>query len=125
MTPTPVQLIIMLYDGLIRFLTNAHDGFSEPNSELKAQLISTNITRSQQIISELQRALNTEKGGNPAQHLSNLYSSISTLLYQFNATSDPAILLSIRAMIQDVRDGWVQIDSSSETEDKNLSTQAA
>ena len=59
----------MLYDGAVRFLHQAKEGFAEKNIEKQHN----NITKVQNIITEFESTLDMEAGGEFAKNLFNLY----------------------------------------------------
>ena len=62
-TAPPGQLILMLYDGVIRFLGQAMLGFSHEDPLEFNRTINNNILRAQAIIQELNLCLNMDAGG--------------------------------------------------------------
>ena len=68
-TTSQGQLLLMLYDGAIKFLKQAKTKIQERNYAQKGILISKAID----VISELDSSLNPEKGGDLATNLHNLY----------------------------------------------------
>ena len=63
-TAPPGQLVLMLYDGIIRFLEQAVTGFDRQDPAEFNGIISNNIVRAQEIIRELDRCLNVPLGVN-------------------------------------------------------------
>ena len=62
-TASPGQLVLMLYDGALRFLHRAQEGFARPVSDRKRiEAIHVNIMRAQAILHELNRTLDKEAG---------------------------------------------------------------
>ena len=59
-TVSPGQLVLMLYDGALRFLERARLGFASDDPLEFNQTIHNNLVRAQEIISELNMALNIE-----------------------------------------------------------------
>ena len=68
-TATPEALILMLYDGALRFMTQAEQAFEEKSIEK----INNNLVRVQAIFTELQTSLDKSKGGEIATNLERLY----------------------------------------------------
>ena len=70
---SPESLVVMLYDGAIRFLGAALRAF-EHDDPLDFNLtVHTNITKTQEIIRELPHALELENGRELGQSLTRLY----------------------------------------------------
>jgi flagellar secretion chaperone FliS len=62
-TAGPGQLILMLFDGAIRFLEQAQRGFAFEDPIQFNQTINDNLLRAQAVISELNYSLNIQEGG--------------------------------------------------------------
>ncbi|MFN3245729.1 MAG: flagellar export chaperone FliS, partial [Leptonema sp. (in: bacteria)] len=63
------KLILMLYDGAIRFLNIAIDNMDYR----KYDIVNNNIIKAQDIITELMLSLNMDQGGEIAKNLFNIY----------------------------------------------------
>jgi flagellar biosynthetic protein FliS len=83
-TASPGELVLMLYDGALRFMAAAELGFQEePFARRNEQIHNTNL-RAQAIITELQATLNMEKGGAFSENLYRLYDFMQSHLSQAN-----------------------------------------
>lgn len=103
-TATPEALILMLYDGALRFITQAEDAFAENNTEL----ISNSLLRVQAIITELLTSLDKEKGGEIATNLERLYLFFLDKLTDSNIRKDPEPMRQIKPLIEDLRNTWAE-----------------
>ena len=83
-TAPPGQLVLMLYEGAIRFLERALGGFSLEDPAEFNQTISNNILRAQDIIFELNVTLNIQEGGELAMTLRQLYDYLGRKLTEAN-----------------------------------------
>ena len=101
-TATPEALILMLYDGALRFMTQAELAFEENNIEK----INNSLLRVQAIFTELQCSLDREKGGDIATNLERLYIFFNSQLIEANMKKDVSYLQAIRPMVQNLRDTW-------------------
>ena len=101
-TATPEALILMLYDGALRFMNQAELAFEENNLEK----ISNSLLRVQAIFTELQCSLDREKGGEIAINLERLYIFFNGRLAEANMKKDVKYILQIRPMIQNLRNSW-------------------
>ena len=54
-------------------------------------------------------ALDHEKGGDIASNLDQLYEYCTRQLFQANINNDPALLDQVCALLNEIRDAWVQI----------------
>lgn len=101
-TATPEALILMLYDGALRFMTQAEQAFEEKSIEK----INNNLVRVQAIFTELQTSLDKSKGGEIATNLERLYIFFNSRLTEANMKKDIQPLLEIKPMVQNLRDTW-------------------
>lgn len=103
-TASPEGLILMLYDGALRFMAQAEEAFQEKNNEK----ISNQLLRVQAIFTELLTALNKEQGGEIAINLERLYLFFLDKLSESNIKKDPEALRQIRPLIEDLRNSWAE-----------------
>jgi flagellar protein FliS len=108
-TAPPGQLVLMLYEGAIRFLERALGGFNLEDPAEFNQTISNNILRAQDIIFELNVTLNIEEGGELAATLRQLYDYMGRKLMEANLHKDPAPLKDVAQRITVLRDAWAQM----------------
>lgn len=73
LTAPPGQIILMLYDGALRFLERASVGFRCTDPAELNMTVHNNLLRARDIIRELDCALNHEQGGELADTLHRLY----------------------------------------------------
>ena len=66
---SPLELVVMLYDGAIRFVEQAAEAMDRRDMPAKAEAMS----RSFAILAELQNTLNVRDGGEVARQLDALY----------------------------------------------------
>ena len=105
-TASAENLVVMLYDGAIRFLGMAIRAF-ERDDPLDFNLtVHTNITKTQAIIRELTRSLDVEKAGELGDSLISLYDYFDTRLQEANIHKDKSILQEIQERIGELRDAW-------------------
>lgn len=115
MTADGVRLIIMLYDGVIRFNKSAAQCMEKGDVEGR----NTFINKSFNIISELQNSLNMEDGGEVAQNLARLYDFSINKLTLANASNDPVHLEAVSRVIGELKGGWEAIVSDKGHGDDN------
>src|SRR5882672_10965676 len=85
-TASPGQLVLLLYNGIIRFLEQARLGFNLDDPKEFNEAINNNIQRAQAIIQELDAALNIKEGGTFADTMRRLYDYFDRLLQESNMT---------------------------------------
>ena len=101
---SPELLILMLYDGALRFMGQAEEAFAQNNKEK----INNNLVRVQAIISELLTSLDKERGGDIAKNLERLYVYFLGRLTDANVKKELAPVLEIKPMIEDLRNTWAE-----------------
>lgn len=99
------QLLIMLYDGALRYLGQARDKILAKDYAAKGVLISKVID----IINELSASLNLEKGGSLATNLNNLYILCTARLLQANLKMNVESLDSVVSILSGLRGAYAQI----------------
>src|SRR5260221_14052884 len=72
-TASPGQLVLMLYEGAIRFLEKSLTGFAHEDPLEFNLTINNNILRAQAIINEMNVTLNMEAGGEILTNFRRLY----------------------------------------------------
>ena len=101
-TASPEALILMLYDGALKFMAQAELAFEDENIEQ----ISNLLLRIQAIFTELLTSLDKEKGGEIAVNLERLYVFFLEKLGEANVNKDPKPLIAIRPLVIDIRNTW-------------------
>lgn len=108
-TASPGQLVLMLYDGAIRFLEQARSGFAKEDPLEFNLTINNSVLRAQAIINELNGTLNMEVGGQFAVTLRALYEYMDQRLHESNQYKrEEGIIDVIRRLIV-LRDAWAQM----------------
>jgi flagellar protein FliS len=100
-----VQLIQMLFDGLIESLATARGHMERGAIEEKSKA----LTRAGRIVVGLQGALDFEKGGEIARNLNDLYAYVTRRLFHVNANNDLAALGEIHNLMNEIRTAWQQV----------------
>lgn len=109
---TPVELVVMLYDGALKFLGQARDAMDSGNLITKRQALSRGLA----IIQELQNMLNMEAGGEVAARLDGLYTYVQGRCYEANAQRNPAGLDEAIKLLTPLRDAWAEISTQGPTQ---------
>lgn len=102
LTADRVSLIIMLYDGILRFNKLASQSIKD--GDIKGRGVY--INRSLEIIGELANSLNMEEGGEIAQNLSKLYDFCASALTEANLKNDSAVIESVNKVVSEIKSGW-------------------
>jgi len=101
-TQSPGRLIVMLYEGAIRFLQQAITAMENKDFEQKAKL----FARAMDIINELDFALNMEEGGEIAMNLHKLYGFMRRHLTDASIKMDTQRVRDVIACLEDLNEGW-------------------
>ncbi|WP_310643531.1 flagellar export chaperone FliS [Limnohabitans sp.] len=106
-TANNVQLIQMLFDGLLESLSTARGHIQHNNIAEKSKA----VARASRIVIGLQGALDFEKGGDLANNLNELYSYVTRRLFHVNAHNDITVLDEIHGLMREIRDAWEGVPS--------------
>jgi flagellar protein FliS len=108
-TATPGQLVLMLYDGALKFLEKAMTGFDHKDPVLFNQTINNNILRAQAIIHEMNASLNMEAGGEIASNFRRLYNYFYRRLTVANRTKQKPPIEETISCLRALRDSWAEM----------------
>ena len=103
-TASQGKLIIMLYNGAIKFLTQAKEGMEKNEIEESHNL----IVRAQDIIMELLLSLNMN-AGELAGKLYNLYLYMNKRLMEANVYKNIEPIDEIITMLTELKEVWTQV----------------
>ncbi|MBX7121611.1 MAG: flagellar export chaperone FliS [Opitutaceae bacterium] len=110
LTASPGQLVLMLFDGTLRFLNVAREAFAqEEDSPRRIENINTALVRAQNIIIELRATLNLSEGGEYAANLDRLYEYYLRRLIEANIRKQVEPVIEVYQLIQQLRDGWAEM----------------
>ena len=98
----PVELIVALYDGMIRFLHQAIAATENRNAAVRRQ----SIARVLEILMHLQSRLRSDVGGNSAKALSEFYAAVFALCLEGSRLESADRLREAIGCIRDVREAW-------------------
>jgi len=101
-TASQGKLILMMYEGAIKFITIA----IEHMPVKKYDVVNTNIIKSQDIITELMLALNMEVGGEIAKNLYSLYDYMNRRLVESNIKKNPETAKEVLKMLMELKEAW-------------------
>ncbi|MBX3723865.1 MAG: flagellar export chaperone FliS [Turneriella sp.] len=102
------QLIVMLYEGALRFIKEAEGHMASFKTYDKAN---TAILRAQDIFTELMVSLNLEAGGEIAQNLFNLYAYCKTQLLEANLEKKTDKLKPVKKVVSELAEAWKKIET--------------
>lgn len=99
------RLIVMLYDGAIKFLKLAIRDIQAQDWAGKG----VNIQKAINIITELNTVLDVEAGGEIAENLRSLYSFMIKHLTQANIKKDIQMVQDVIKCLDELNQGWKAI----------------
>jgi flagellar protein FliS len=99
------RLIVMLYDGAIKFMKQAVRELESGNNDAKGRY----INKALDIIDELNAVLDTEAGGELAVNLRKLYMFMNRHLNQANIKRDPQMIREVISLMEELNKGWKTI----------------
>ena len=105
LTAPPERLVLMLYDGIQRFLFQAAHAMREGNIAVS----NTKMQRAEAIIDELIATLDHEKGGVIADRLNAIYLYSRRTLGEARVHRSPDKIMEVRGLLGEIRDSWAQI----------------
>lgn len=103
-TASQGELLIMLFDGGIRFAKQAYQFMENGDIEQANE----KLIRAQNIVNELMISLNLEVG-EIAQSLQQLYTYIYELLVQANVRKEKEKVAEAISMLAELRETWEQV----------------
>jgi len=99
------KLVVMLYDGAIKFLKLAIQELEAGNMTGKWNY----IKKALDIINELNTVLDMEAGGEVAVNLRNLYMFMTRHLNTANVKKDPEMIREVIKLLEELNQGWKAI----------------
>ncbi len=102
-TASPEKLVVMLYDGSIRFLLGAETAFQEKDYEGMHH----NLVKAQAIIFELMANVD-QSAGEIGEQLYLLYDFMYQRLVEANLKKDPAVVTEVKELLFTLKETWAQ-----------------
>ena len=99
----------MLFEGAIRFLEQARQGFLEQDPIAFNQTINNNVQRAQAILNELSLSLNMREGGSVAANLRLLYDYLDRRLQEANLHKQEAPIQEVISRVNVLRTAWAEM----------------
>jgi flagellar protein FliS len=99
---SPVQLVVILTDGLLAELARARAHIAAKRYELKAK----SLDRCVDMLNGLSSALDFENGGELVQNLARLYDYCAHRLQLAGFRMDPTIVDEVVGLMTTLRAGW-------------------
>ncbi|MGM0445233.1 MAG: flagellar export chaperone FliS [Bacillota bacterium] len=99
------KLLIMLYQGCIKFLRIAKKSIQEEDMENANEY----LKKSQAIIDELRYTLDMEKGGEIAENLYQLYSFMYSELISANINKEIEPIENVESLMMELLETWNEV----------------
>jgi flagellar protein FliS len=104
---SPVELVLLLTDGLLDELARARGHIVGKRYELKA----ASIDKCVEIINGLASSLDFEQGGEVVENLARLYDFCAARLHGAGIKMDPAMVDEVVQVLTTIRQGWLGVQA--------------
>ena len=109
-TSNQKQMIVMLFDGMDRFMSRAIQGIERDDIEVAH----THLHRTGQILLELMSTLREDKGGEIALNLKRLYLFCYERIVIANLKKDVRMIKDVKEVMANLAEGWKYIGQKAE-----------
>jgi len=96
------KILLMLYDGAVRFVRNARLGIEKNDARIKGE----NISKVLAILTELDCALNREMTGDYITNLASLYQYMMNRLTVANIKNDIGALTEVESILSELKEAF-------------------
>ena len=104
-TASPLELVVMLYDGAIRFIDAGKIAMAKKDLENQ----NTNLQKAQKVINELITCLDMQRGGEIATNLFSIYNFVNNQLIEANINDREDLLDGAKSLLINLREAWITI----------------
>lgn len=105
-TATPTRLVVMLYDGAIRFLSQSLPAMRAKKYDQQSLLIG----KAQSIIAHLRDTLDWEVGRTFSKSLDGIYGALQVSLNEANIYDKPELVEQAIEALRELREAWAEVD---------------
>ena len=105
-TASPGELIVMLYDGALKFTGFAIQAYGDGDAATAA----SSIARAVAIVNYLQSVLDDQHSPQLVGQLERLYMKWVHKLTKANIARDPEGVIEVRTEITEMREAWVEVN---------------
>ena len=105
-TAAPTRLVVMLYDGAIRFLSQALPAMRAQRYDQQSLLIG----KAQAILAHLRDTLDFAAGGTVARQLNGVYIALFDTLTDANIHDKPERVEQVIDALRELREAWSEVD---------------
>jgi len=103
-TASPEQLMLMLYDGAVRFASMAIKAIEDNTPDKRSYY----INKTYAILAEFAATLDRNQDAGLAENLDALYHYMQQQLMEANLHNDPEPIAEVKAMLTDLRQTWAK-----------------
>lgn len=107
-TSSQKQLIVMLYEGMNKFMNRAIKAIQEEEIEVAHH----NLNKTGKILLELLGTLREDKGGEIAANLKKIYVHCYEQIVIANLKKDITLIKEIQKILSNLGEGWKQISAA-------------
>ncbi len=108
-TVTPAALVLMLFDGALRFIARAEHGFDHESLSRRNEEVHNNLTRARAILRELQVSLNMEAAGEFPGQMFALYDFMIDQLLAADIRKEKEAIQNVAGLLSDIRNAWAEM----------------
>ncbi|MCX6379081.1 MAG: flagellar export chaperone FliS [Armatimonadetes bacterium] len=105
-TASPTRLIVLLYEGAIRFCYLGMEAMNAGNLEEQNKC----LVRAQKIVGELMGSLNKGSGGEVAENLMRIYMYLLDRLVDANFEDNPKGIHETIGLLGELKTSWEEVD---------------
>ena len=100
-----LDLIIRVYDGIIKAFSDARAAFERADNATAYE----QLERAKKFLTHLYTTLDTERGGEIAEQLGEMYAFVINEVNVIEAVKDPARIDDNMTIVNNLRMGWVDL----------------
>ncbi|PHV06289.1 flagellar export chaperone FliS [Rugamonas rubra] len=104
---SPVELVLVLTNGLLEELARARGHIVGKRYELKAN----SLNKCTEIINGLSSSLDFDNGGEVVANLGRLYDYCAERLYTAGVQLDPSIVDEVTTLLTTIKQGWLGVQA--------------
>lgn len=103
---SPNRMVAAVFDETIAVLQEAKEAIAGGDIESRCNAVSM----AHELVGTLYLCLDSERGGEVAENLGRLYGFMLQRLHRINFDNDPEIADELIALLQPLRDSWLELD---------------
>ncbi len=108
-TVSPAALVLMLFDGALRFIARAEYGFEHESLSRRNEEVHNNLTKARAILRELQVSLNMEAAGEFPGQMFALYDFMIDQLLAADIRKEKGPIQNVAGLLSEIREAWAEM----------------